>query len=255
MMWEDEIEQFLWPKKKGYTVQNTIIYSILLIVAAYIIFKILKKLHVKIDRRLSLAISPYVIWGAALRSLEDANFLESFWLVTPGIYLFVFLVVFSTLLIALILDRKFKIPYYKVVFIAGILLNSFTLINIKPVNFYGMELVLAFFILWPIIFYLYKKWNLENRIVTTIQMFDATVTFVSLNFFGYTEQHIFPTFIINIFGPFSFVILKLIGIVAILILIDKYSDDKEFNTYLKLVIGILGGATGIRDFLSLLALV
>ena len=55
--------------------------------------------------------------------------------------------------------------------------------------------------------------------------------------------------------PFSFVILKFIALVAVLFLIDKYSDDKEFSNYIKLIIGILGAATGIRGFLRLFALV
>ena len=90
--------------------------------------------------------------------------------------------------------------------------------------------------------------------MTLIQLFDGTATFVALNFFGYYEQHIIPTFIINLFGPISFIFIKLITVVAILVLIDRISPDKEFNNYLKLIIGILGGATGSRDFLALIAL-
>lgn len=86
-------------------------------------------------------------------------------------------------------------------------------------------------------------------------MFDASTTFVALNFFGYSEQHIFPNFIISLFGPASFIFLKLIGVVAALILVDKFSKDKEFNNYLKLCIGILGGATGARDLFTLFSLV
>ena len=85
-------------------------------------------------------------------------------------------------------------------------------------------------------------------------MFDATSTFVALQYFGYYEQHVVPSIFINIFSPISFVFLKIVGIVAILLLLDRFKGDEEFNNYLKLIIGILGLGTGTRDFLRLLAL-
>ena len=84
-------------------------------------------------------------------------------------------------------------------------------------------------------------------------MFDATNTFVALYFFGYNEQHFVPNIFISLFGPWIFIPIKAIAVIAALVLIDRYSDDKEFNNYLKLVIGILGGATSVRDFLRLIA--
>jgi uncharacterized membrane protein len=101
----------------------------------------------------------------------------------------------------------------------------------------------------------FVKWSKENKIVTGLQMFDATTTFVALNYFSYWEEHVLPRFIINLSGtPFSFIILKIIAVVLILLGIDKYSKDKEFNNYIKLIIGILGAATGLRDFISLIVL-
>jgi uncharacterized membrane protein len=49
--------------------------------------------------------------------------------------------------------------------------------------------------------------------------------------------------------------LKAVAIIAILILIDKFSKEKEYSNYLKLVIGILGAATSLRDFTRLVAFV
>lgn len=239
----------------GYTVQSTLVYSIILVVAAYLIFKLLKKLGVKIDRMLAVAVSPYVLLGSTIRSLEDAGLLSSLWFVTPGIYFFIFIIVFAIILIGVALEKKRITKYYKFVFVCGIILASIFLSKVNPTNYEGIFLVLAFYSIWPIIFYFLKKWKLENRIVTSVQMFDATTTFVSLNFFGYSEQHVLPTFFIDLFGPLSFIPLKLIAIVTILVLIDKFSDDKEFNSYVKMCIGILGAATGLRDFLSLSALV
>jgi len=162
-------------------------------------------------------------------------------------------------MISLVLQKKLKIPYFKTLFIVGILLISLNLSQIKFVNSDAAVFVTIFFLPWALFFYFFKKWGLENRIVTTIQIFDATTTATAMAFFGYGEQHIVPTIFINLFGsvlfgPFSFVILKIIVVVLALVLIDKLSDDKEFNNYLKLAIGILGAATATRDFTCLLSL-
>jgi len=249
------IEQLLWPKQMGYTFESTLLYSIILIIAIYLIYKLLKRLNVKIDQRLAIAVSPYVALASTIRSLEDARFFSSYWFVTPGIYFFIAFIFFTVFLISIILERKKIMNYHKPSFLIGILILSFMLANLQITNYSGILLVFLFFLPWPIIFYLIKKWKVENRIVSSLHMFDANATFVSMNFFGYKEQHILPTYVINIFGPYSFVILKLVTIVAILMAIDKFSNDREFNKYLKICIGILGAATGLRDFFSLSSLV
>jgi uncharacterized membrane protein len=252
---QDLLNYFLSPTKTGYDLPKTFAYSFVFIIAAYIIFKLLKKANIKIDKRLAVAITPYVIFGGILRSLEDAGVASSYWFITPGIYFLVFSIVALILLISIFLQRKKNIPYFKFLFTVGLLLISFTIPNVKPINLYGVFLVGLFLLPWILISYFIKRWELTNRIVSVVQMFDATTTFVALNFFRYKEQHVLPKFFISLFGPVSFIFLKLIGVVAALVLIDKFSTDKEFNNYLKLCIGILGGATGIRDLFTLFSLV
>jgi uncharacterized membrane protein len=121
------------------------------------------------------------------------------------------------------------------------------------VNLYGAMLVFIFVLPWAVLLKI-SKWSLENKIVSLIHIFDATTTFVAINYFGYYEMHVLPTFLMGIFGPFSFVLLKAFVVTAILILIDKYCKDKKFKNYLKLIMAILGAATGSRDFLRMLAL-
>lgn len=248
------LDYFLSPTKTGYDLPKTLVYSFVFIIAAYIIFKLLKKANIKIDKRLAVAITPYVIFGGILRSLEDAGVASSYWFITPGIYFLVFSIVLLTLIISIFLQKKKDIPYFKFLFTVGLLLISFTIPNVKPVNFYGIFLVSLFLLPWILIFYFIKRWSLPNKVVSVVQMFDATTTFVALNFFSYSEQHILPNFFIDSFGPASFIFLKLVGIVTALILIDKFSSDKKFNNYLKLCIGILGMATGTRDLFTLLSL-
>jgi len=239
----------------GYTVESTAIFSVILIVFVYLIFWILKFLKIKTDKRLAIAISPYIILGSSLRVLKDAGMIENCLFQTPGIYFLVLGITLSLLIITTIIERKKTIPYYKMMFIIGLFLISPILAIVQYNNFIGIGYVIVYLIPW-IIFLKLIPWLTENKIVTGLHTFDGTVTFVSLNYFGYYEQHILPRYLINLFGtPISFVILKFMVLVGILYIIDKYSGDKEFNNYIKLIIGILGASTGIRDILRLFTLI
>ena len=244
----------MFPTKTGYDAPKTLVYALSLVLAAYIGFKILEKLKVKIDRRFALAVSPYVIFGSTLRVLQDMGSVNSILFVTPHIYTFVASVASFIFLISLFLEKRGVTSYFKLPFVFGLILLAFVIAYIKPVNFYGMLLILILFLPWILAFAVIK-WDLSNKIVSSVHMLDATITFVAINFFGYGEQHIVPRFLISLLGPLSFIAVKFIAIVSILIIIDKFSKDREFNSYVKLIIGILGGATSARDFIALLSLV
>ena len=257
---KDIFDYFLAPKKTGYDMPKTLLYAFIFLLAVYLIFKVLKKAKIKVDRRLAIAVLPFILLGSTIRVWEDLRMIGSYLFVTPGIYFLIFFIFSFVVSISVLIERKKGIPYFKIPFVTGLVLFSLAFASLQPSNLYGLFLVLAFFIPWPVIFFFIKKWSLTNRIVASTQLFDSTVTFVALNFFsqrdfGFYEQHVIPTFLINLFGPISFIIVKLIAVVAVLLLIDKFSNDKEFNNYLKLIIGILGLATGARDLLALLVLV
>jgi uncharacterized membrane protein len=237
---------------QGYNAVNTTIYAIILVMAAYIVYRVLRRLKVKIDKRLALSVAPFVLLGSSSRLMVDSGLTDTFLLITPLIYFVIFAVTFAVLLISRYIEKKFKIPYYKIMTSAGIILTLIPLSLLRIGNPIALVYVLAFYAMWPVIFY-FIKWNVANKIVTSIQMFDATNTSVALYFFGYSEQHVVPNIFIGMLSPWIFIPVKLVAVVAALIFIDKYSDDKEFNNYLKLVIGILGGATSVRDFLRLVA--
>jgi uncharacterized membrane protein len=251
MNFQDLVYQFFC-STGGYTIESTTAFAVVLILFVYIIFKILKKLKVRIDKRLSIAILPFVLLGSSVRVLKDAGFLTGCLYQTPGIYFLVFGITFSLLLISLILQRKWQIPYFKIMFIIGLILLSPILGVLRFENLVGFGYVFLWLIPWIVGLWIIP-WLLENKIVIGLHLFDATTTFVSLSYFGYYEQHVLPSYLIDFFGtPFSFVVLKFIVLALVLLGIDKFSEDKEFNTYIKLIIGILGASTGSRDLLRLL---
>jgi uncharacterized membrane protein len=227
-------EYFLQPKASGYDVWKTLTFAVVLAAAAYALYHALKRLGVRADARLAAAVAPYVLLGSAVRVLEDAAVLpDSFLFVTPMIYVLVFCATFGALLLSLLAQK--------------------TAAGLDP---QAAAVVMLFFAPWALLFR-EAKWSAQNKVVALAHMFDATTTAVSMQFFGYSEQHVLPGAVIAAFGPFSFVPLKLVAVVAILMAIDRFAgkdaESREFASYLKLVIGILGAATGMRDFIALAA--
>ena len=253
----DIISYFTEPYKEGYTVSKTAVFAILFVIAAYVIYEILKKLKINIDKRLAVAVAPFVLLGSTARVLVDKGTISNPLYVTlftsPNIYIIIAGFAIATLLISVFLERRKIIAYHKPMFIVGLFAAIFAIVHIQFVNIQGIFLSLGFWLPWLVFAFVFKKWSPENRGVLGLQMLDANATFVTLNFFGsgYVEQHVVPNLFINAFGPFSFVIVKAVAIVTVLILIDRFSDDKDFNNYMKLVIAILGAATGTGDFLRL----
>lgn len=237
---------------EGYNPVNTTVFALIFVVAAYFIFKILRKLKVKIDARLGIAIAPFIVSGSVFRVLDDAGILSGFAFVTPGIYVLIFLMTIITLVFSLYAEKKWKINYYKIMFVIGLAIDAVAVNFLQFVNFYAAFVDIAFYFPWPIFLYLIK-WNNANKAVVSVQMFDANTTFTSLQFFNYSEKHVVPNLFINLFSPVSFIVVKAVAVITVLILIDKYAEDKEFANYLKLVIGILGASTSLRDFTRLVA--
>lgn len=246
--------------QEGYNLVNTTIFGLTLIFFAYLVFLALKKLRVKIDERLALAISPFILMGSSLRVLKDAGFFHNSIFQTPGIYFLIFSVTFFVLLVTLFFQRKFKIQYFKPMFLIGLVMTVFPLTLLNFQNWVGILLVSILFLLF---LFLIKpvKWRIENKLILSLHFFDSSTTSISIYFSGklwpvfYTEQHPLPRFLMSFLTPFSFIPIKLLVVASILIILDRCLEEKDFRNYIKLVIGILGAATGLRDFLRLACLV
>jgi len=138
----------------------------------------------------------------------------------------------------------------------GILLLIYNLSLTTINNFYGLGIILILVGVWAAIFYgiNYFKPKILSKINATIiiaHLLDASSTFAALTYFGYYEQHVLPNFLINIFGPWIMIPLKIVVVWIVLYYIDKESNDKFFNNFLKIIILILGLSLGIRDCLTI----
>ena len=240
---------------EGYNVVNTTAYALLFILFAYGFFETLKKLKIKIDRNFVLAFIPLTLFAISMRVFQDAGIVKGYWFVTPGIWVLFIGIILSTFSMSLFIQKRTKIPYHKIMQIVGLTLLVPALFLLQIKNLQGISYVALVFL--PLLLTLkFVKWSPENKVITTVHAFDAIVTFVSIEFFNYKELHVIPRFVINLTGTvFSFIVLKLVIVVSVLLLLDKYTDDNEFKNYIKFMIGILGFVPGIRDFLRLIWLV
>ncbi len=263
MVWDWIVEKFLNPMCNYYTFEATIVYGILLVLGVLGTYKILQYLKIKIDERFFVAILPFIIMGGVIRALRDHDILYTtvYWC-SPFIYVIMFTFALGVLLYSLRLERTMSgssyassFRYHKIMFLIGSIFLFFNLALVKISNPAGAIIILGLVSLWALIFFgfSYLKPKLLSKInagIIVSHLLDASSTFTAVSFFGYYEQHVLPTFLINIFGPWIMFPLKIIVVWAVLYGIDKYSDDRFFANFLKIIILILGLSLGIRDFLT-----
>ena len=276
-------EHFITPiiNNGWYTPINTIVYGILLIIGVYVVFRLLKRLNVNIDRKFLYAILPFIFWGSSTRVLHDAAFsgalatpaLNEFYssalFPTPGSYLITFALALGVILCSLLVQKFSKIPYWKPMAITGVILCAINVFLIPFKELTPFVMIVGFWIIASAIFIIptriktltKKVKSLRivlsdiNLVILSAHLLDASATFVSLQYFGYWEQHVVPNIFIPMFGPVVMFFLKAIVVIPVLWLIDRYGEKGNFNNFLKIVILILGLAPGLRDLLRLVAMV
>ena len=83
-------------------------------------------------------------------------------------------------------------------------------------------------------------------------MFDASTTYVAVEYYNYYEQHVLPNAINQLFDTYLTLFpMKIIVIIGALYIIDQYFDDLMIKNLLKLTVFVLGLAPGLRNILTL----
>ncbi len=250
----------------GYNIFNTTVYAILLVVAAVIVYKAIKKMNITVDRKFLFAVTPYIFLGGLLRALQDAKVFETVFLITPLIYVSIFALTLVALIISKLLDKK--IAYHKTWFAIGAILSLAALSFVKLTDINALLLMLGIIALWAVAIFA-VKWisehynftklkNLlttENSFLLLAHEFDATTTYVATTFYPYFEQHVLPSFFISLFGTWFMFVLKLVVVLVVLHVLDKElskPEDLEKRTFLKFLVLMLGMAPGLRNFFRLI---
>jgi len=246
----------------GYTIFNTLVYGLILVFALFMIIKIFK--HFKINPTdLLIPLIPFILLGSSVRALVDNGIYPYNWfLITPGIYFIVAGIVVVSILLGVFIQKKTRIDFRYILFSIGLVLVIINLINIPNINLIAFSQILFFWLLMTAVFIIAGYfWNLFtlsfyngkiNLSIISAHLFDASSTFIAVDYYGYFEQHVLPSSIYNISGTaITMFPLKIIVICISLYLIDEYIDDEILSGTLKLAIFVLGLAPGIRNFLSL----
>jgi uncharacterized membrane protein len=275
--WHNGIEA-----KEGYTLISEITYGIILILAIYGIYKLLKKLQIRVDWHFALALLPYILYGPISRVLEDMDyFLEPvvYWFISPLLYLQIAVYALFFILLGFHLERTLKkrtTTVNTVLFTGGLLFFIPALIVLiiqslesTTVRFDVFLIVISLVGLITGVVYLiayrlrthhtFKGYtNPLNLAMLTGHLIDGITSYISINDpfhmgLHYAEKHPASNFLLDLWGPL-FPIVKFLLIIIIIYVFDVlYKDElKDHVTLvnlLKIGILILGFSPGLRDLL------
>ncbi|MFQ5888398.1 MAG: DUF63 family protein [Candidatus Hydrothermarchaeales archaeon] len=223
---------------------------------------------IEFDRYLVFAMAPVIVFGVAVRVLADAGvFVKSeLWSVTPGIYITA--TAFGIFIIGAgkAVEKTRNIPYWKTAFVAGsfgaIYFSYLLFLQMKnpylPLRPFLLAFILTYFIY--ILSNFSKRTRIfrarENAAIIFAHMLDGSATFIGIDYFGFSEEHILPEYLINAAGTASVMIpLKIVVILGALYLLDRWKEEEEgsdlYYKMIKFVFFIFGFGPGLRDALLL----
>ena len=223
--------------QEGYTLLSELTYGIILIFTLYGLYKLLKKLEIKIDWYFCLALFPYILFGPVTRVLEDTNYFTDpfvYWFISPLIYFQTTFYVFIFLLLGYYFQKKTMTHrktllillflfvlidgFYTVLWVLGI---RFGVSSIEPGFFYVFSL-LAFL---PSLYRFLKK---QIMMVNTVVFSGGLL--VVLPCFFLIGRWIIGDQWSGSYGTYVNVLLLVIGLV-LLIIISMYLVTWVYRKY------------------------
>jgi len=270
------------PSVQGYNIVNTIILISILIIACGIIYFILRK-KVKFDYNFMIAMIPYILFGISMRVimhqieagiisipgiLKTANPLElGFWFFTPGVWILTFVLVVIGLLIGEIWKKGSELKTKRVLYFGIAVAIIPILFNFSQFNNWAIFLLstaLIIVVSYGLCYLIdkYTKYKILNDklnlLIVLGQGFDGMASAVAISFFNFSEQHVFSKIVMDL-HPGFFVLLKLAIAVLICYSLDdylkeqkeKHKDRKNIIGFIKVIIAILGLATGLASLFKL----
>jgi uncharacterized membrane protein len=241
----------------GYTIFNTIVYGLILVIFILLIIKMFKYYDLNpID--LIFPLIPFVFLGSGIRALVDNGIYPYSWfLITPGIYFIIGGLAILAIFIGILIQKRMSFDYKYTVFIISLVLAIVNYLQFPSLNFIAIFEIFIVWVIFTFIFIIISKfWSLYkdniNLAVLSAHLLDASSTFIAVDFYGYWEQHVLPNSIFNLSGTaITMFPLKIIVISLVLYLIDSNIEDKFICGTLKLSILVLGLAPAIRNILRL----
>ncbi len=254
-----------------YNLVDTLTYAILLIASVYLVYRWLQRAGIRINERLILSTLPYVLFGGLLRVVEDTGMIESdvrFLLVTPLIFVVVFLVTVLSLFFTTALEKGRVVQEYEplyrgigillVLVTGGILIRYGVLYSTVGIPEAVIILTLtggSTLALWGALRFLARWEFVQNPLYTLLiagHMLDASATSygIDLHAIPYQEVHVVGSTLIDLTGTaFSMFLLKLAVIIPAVYILEQYRKEgnQELWCILLLAMITLGLAPGTRD--------
>jgi uncharacterized membrane protein len=256
----------------GYNPVNTITWALMLGLMVFVLWEILKKLGIVIDKRFVTAVSPYISIAASMRVMEDADwFLPpiKYMLITPLIYFLIFFCCVAILVILRVLSGPDRINDYIVVFgLIGVLwfiANMILLLRneaiVRPwvlfavIGISGM-IILVIYVVGA---KLHAKFLTEslNVSVLTAHLLDASSSYIGIDFLvpSYSGKHVLERMIVKYTGTAAgMFLLKLGMLIPVLYLLDIVFEEQELElkNLVLLVLLTVGLAPAVRNTLRIM---
>lgn len=259
---------------EGYNLVNTFTWAVVLGICIFGVFRLLKKLEVKINQKFIISLLPFVLAGSSLRVIEDspADIFHppfSYLLITPNIYFLVFGITVVCLWLSIRLQKAGLVKDYHPVFagfgLTWFLLNLGTLLYLEDIVVpYVPVFVLVAGTGLTFTFYMVAR-HFNSSIFTDplnisillAHMLDASSTYIGIDKLGYYEKHVLPSYLIKLTDTALVMYpLKLIIFVGVLYALDTQFEKDEESTNLKmlikLVILILGLSPATRNTIRMM---
>ncbi len=257
-------EYFLDPIRygTGYNIVNTAVYAALLLLLVYLTIRLFEKIRLRLDRRFYMFFVPFLYLGSSLRVLRDYEVITSNLFKTPGIYILIYLLLISTVLLGLFLERKVGTRYYYVPLGTALLGGLYSTFKLLGLGMDPMPLIQAFLLASVIAAaaavlvggagYGFIQDRLNQGILWA-HLLDASATYMGISFYGLTAQHVLPRAVISATHPAAMFVLKL-GVVLPILYYLKDVEKESTRDVLRAIILTLGFAPGMRDILMITVL-
>jgi uncharacterized membrane protein len=243
--------------RSGYNIIQEVTYGILLFVMIYIFYKACNYLNIKIDYKFAITTMFYTVLIALIRAMVDAGIVpHSYYTVTPGIVVVIGLYYMMSIIIT---GYLFKNKYY-IYSIALALMPIIYFIALLIEHIAHFEALIYVLILnagsYLTAMYLINNIkSLKNRLnlnkidkyAIFSQLTDASATAVGIAVYGYWEQHPIPRFLMDTFGAYIMIPLKLLVVLTVLYIVNEEVDNENLKNIIKITIMTLGLAPGLRD--------
>lgn len=241
-----------------YTVQDYIVAIFILLLLFWLTSRYLFT-RIGVDRGFLYSMVPVILLAISVRLLADAGVYQKseYWSVTPGIYVSAFIYGVVLLSISMFIGSRAGIEYWKPAVLIGAIPALYFMFRL------GLEMTYYWRVVYPIllgvaltslvyVFSFTEKVRIfrqkENIAIIFAHMLDASGTFIGMNYYNFSEEHLLPEMVINFAGtPLVMIPLKLVVILSVLYILEK----EKYYKIIKFILFILGFGPGARNALLL----